>query len=120
MKIAVSSTGPTMDSSIDPRFGRAGLFLIVNSDTGAFEVVDNKQSLAAAQGAGIQAARTVSEHGAEVVITGHCGPKAFRTLEAAGIKIIVGAEGTVSQAIGNYNAGRLNPTDSPDVEGHWV
>jgi len=120
MKIAVSSSGPTLESNVDQRFGRAGMFLIIEDSTGRFEVVNNTQNIDAAQGAGIQAARLVSESGAEVVITGHCGPKAFQTLKAAGIRIIVGAEGTVKEMVDKYTAGDLKPSDSADVEGHWI
>jgi len=120
MKIAVSSTGPTLESAVDPRFGRAEMFLIIDTDTEKFQVVDNKQNLEAAQGAGIQAAMIMSDSGAEMVITGHCGPKAFRTLFAAGIKVVVGADGTVAKAMAKYKAGELKVATSPDVEGHWA
>jgi predicted Fe-Mo cluster-binding NifX family protein len=80
---------------------------------------DNSQNLNAAQGAGIQAAATVSRLGATVLITGHCGPKAFRALMAAGIKIYTGATGTVSEAIAQFKAGKLSLADAADVEGHW-
>lgn len=120
MKIAVSSTGPTMDSAVDARFGRAAMFLIVDSSTGDFEIVENRQNVEAAQGAGIQAARLVSETSAEAVITGHCGPKAFQTLSAAGIKVIVGVEGTVKEMVERYKKGELQPADRGDVQGHWI
>jgi predicted Fe-Mo cluster-binding NifX family protein len=120
MKIAVSSTGPTLDSAIDARFGRAEMFLIIDDATDDFSIVGNKQNMDAAQGAGIQAARLVSDSGAELVITGHCGPKAFQTLRAAGIEIIVGVQGMVQEALDKYKAGQLASTDSPDVRGHWM
>lgn len=120
MKIAVSSTGRTTDSEVDARFGRAKMFLIIDDSSGELDVLENKQNIDAAQGAGIQAARLVSESGAEVVITGHCGPKAFRTLTAADLKVVVGAGGTVNEAIKRFKAGELKPTDSADVEGHWM
>lgn len=119
MKIAITSSGKTLDAPVDPRFGRAAFFILVDAKTGAFEVHDNAQTLNAAQGAGIQAAETVSRLGAEAVITGHCGPKAFRTLQAAGIKVVIGARGTVAEAIEDFKAGRLKPAESADVEGHW-
>ena len=120
MKVAVTSRGPTLDDEIDPRFGRAQTFLVVDTHSGEFEAVDNKQNLEAAQGAGIQAGRIVAEHGAEVVITGHCGPNAFRTLKAAGVKVVVGAEGTVREAVERFKEGDLKPAEDADVEGHWV
>jgi predicted Fe-Mo cluster-binding NifX family protein len=120
MKIAITATGKTLESPVDPRFGRAAYFVLVDTDTGALEAHDNAQNLNAAQGAGIQAAQIVSQLGAESVVTGHCGPKAFRTLQAAGIKVVVGAEGTVAQAVADVLSGRLKPGESPDVEGHWA
>lgn len=120
MTIVVSASGKTLDAQVDPRFGRAAFFIAVDSESGAFQAHENSQNLNAAQGAGIQAAETVSRLGAEVVITGHCGPKAFRVLNAAGIKVVVGAKGTVLSALEAFRAGKLTPSDSADVEGHWA
>jgi predicted Fe-Mo cluster-binding NifX family protein len=120
MNIVVSASGKTLDAQVDPRFGRAAFFIAVDTDTGAFQAHDNVQNLNAAQGAGIQSAETVSRLGAEVVITGHCGPKAFKTLSAAGIKVVTGAEGTVAEAVNAFTIGILVPTDTPNVEGHWA
>lgn len=120
MKIAVTSRGKLPDSPVDQRFGRAPFFVVVDTETGAVEAHDNVQSLSAPQGAGIQGAETVSRLGAEAVITGHCGPKAFRTLQAAGVRVVLGAEGTVAQAVEQFKAGALVPAGAPDVEGHWA
>jgi predicted Fe-Mo cluster-binding NifX family protein len=120
MKITVSSQGKELDSSVDPRFGRAAQFILYDTETASYEVVSNAQSLNAAQGAGIKAAEAISSLGAQVLITGHCGPKAFETLSAAGIEIVLGAEGcTVSQALEKYKAGQLKASGSSDVSGHW-
>jgi len=119
MKIAITSTGPNLEDEMDQRFGRARLFLIVDTETGRFTAVDNTQNLEAAQGAGIQAAGTVVDQGVEALITGHCGPNAFRTLQAAGVKVIVGARGTNAEVLERFNNGQLSETSGPDVEGHW-
>ena len=120
MRVAITSQGTDLDSPVDPRFGRAKLFLIVDSETNEIEPVDNAQNLEAAQGAGIQAAQTVVNRGVGAVITGHCGPKAFRTLRAAGVEVVVGAEGTVAEALEKYENGELRSAERADVEGHWV
>ena len=120
MKIALTATGKDISSDIDPRFGRAQLFLIVDSDTMAVEVVENKQNLALPQGAGIQAAQTIASYKTDVLITGNCGPKAFKVLETAGIKIVIGAAGRIEDVIGRYKKGGLGPTAEANVEGHWV
>jgi predicted Fe-Mo cluster-binding NifX family protein len=119
MKLAVTSQGNNLQSSLDPRFGRARYFVIVDTETGAFSVVDNTVNLNAAQGAGIQAGKRVAELGVEVLITGHVGPKAFSTLQAAGVKIHTGGSGTVADAIEQFKTGKLAAAASADVEGHW-
>ncbi|MEW6443783.1 MAG: NifB/NifX family molybdenum-iron cluster-binding protein [bacterium] len=119
MKVAVSSTGTTLESAVDPRFGRARHFILFDTETGQVQAIDNVQSLNSAQGAGIQSAETLSRSGARWVITGHCGPKAFRTLQAAGVQVVVGFEGTVREAVERFQAGGLRPSQAADVEGHW-
>jgi predicted Fe-Mo cluster-binding NifX family protein len=119
MKVAVTSSGPELGSAVDPRFGRARYFIIVDTDTGEFRAIDNEQNLNAAQGAGIQAAQHVAAEGVEAVITGHCGPKAFRTLSTGGIKVFTSGIGTVAEAIEQLKAGALVQADAADVAGHW-
>ena len=120
MKIAITAQGEQMQSPVDPRFGRAKWFVVIDTETGAFEVVDNKKNFNAAQGAGIQAGRNVAELGAEAVVTGNMGPKAFATLKAAGISVYVGAEGTVQEALDRFKAGALESAQGANVEGHWM
>ena len=120
MKIAVTATGKDMDSAIDPRFGRAAYFIIVDSETMEFKLVENAQNLNLPQGAGIQAGKTIIENNAQLLITGNCGPKAFKVLQSAEIKIIIGAGGLVKDAVEQYKKGELKPVDTANVEGHWV
>ena len=119
MKIILTANGPGLDSEIDPRFGRAQYFLLVDTETEEIHPIDNAQNLQAAGGAGIQSAETILKHGAEVLLTGHCGPKAFRALEAAGIKIIHGVEGSVQTAIDKFKKGEYQFAASADVQSHW-
>jgi len=120
MKIAVTSQGQEMTSPVDPRFGRAKFFVVVETDTGESTAVDNSQNVSAAQGAGIQAGRNVVELGVSAVVTGHVGPKAFATLQAAGVKVYNGASGTIAEAVEQFKAGKLSASGGADVEGHWV
>jgi len=120
LKIAITAQGKNMESKVDPRFGRASWFVLVDTETGAYEAVSNEQNLNAGQGAGIQSAENISRQGAKAVITGNCGPKAFRTLNAAGIKIYIGAEGTVAEVFEKFKAGKLSEATGANVDGHWV
>jgi predicted Fe-Mo cluster-binding NifX family protein len=120
VKVIVTADGIDLNAQVDPRFGRASYFLLVNTDTMEYEAFENKQNLQAPQGAGIQAAVLVAKHKPEAVLTGHCGPKAFKTLQAAKISVAVGVKGAVNGAIEKFRNGEYPYTDSPDVEGHWV
>jgi len=120
MKVAFTTSGEDLKSPLDSRFGRAAKFLIYDLDSKTFEVVDNQQNLNAAQGAGIQSAETVARLGAKALVTGHCGPKAFRVLSAAGIKIFNTSAPTVAEALEEYRAGKLVQAASADVESHWA
>ncbi len=120
MKIAVTTSGNDLNAPMDNRFGRAQRFLVYDLDEKKFEVFDNEQNMNAAQGAGIQSAETVAKLGATALISGHCGPKAFRVLQAAGIKIYNTDAKTVAEALEQYKSGKLDEARSADVEGHWV
>jgi len=120
VKVAVTSQGTDLDSQVDPRFGRAKSFLVVDTETHEFSVHDNAQNLNAVQGAGIQAGRTVVGLGVAAVITGHVGPKAFTTLQAGNVTVYPGVSGTVKEALEKFKAGQLQTADRADVEGHWA
>ena len=119
MKVAITSQGKEINSEVDPRFGRANCFVVVDTETGDFLSVDNTQNMSAAQGAGIQAAQSVTKLQVAAVLTGHCGPKAFRVLNAAGIKVYLGVDGTVGDAVEKLKSGEYKVADNPNVEGHW-
>ena len=118
MKICVTATSNSLDAPIDPRFGRCPYFVIVDSETMQFEAIPNMAS-GATGGAGIQAAQTIANKGAEVLITGNVGPNAFQALSAAGVKIVTGASGTVREAIEKYKRAELSETGAPTVKGHF-
>ena len=120
MRIAITSVGKELDSNLDPRFGRAEYFIIVDPETMAFEVVENAQNINLPQGAGIQAGKTIADNNVDVLITGHCGPKAFKVLQSAGVKIMTGVGGKIADAIKKFNNGELETAAEADVEGHWV
>ncbi len=119
MKICVTAAGSGLDAQVDPRFGRCQYFTIVEPDTMQFESMDNA-SIAAAGGAGIQSAQFIANQGVECVLTGNVGPNASDTLQAAGIKVIIGVSGTVREAVEAFKNGKLQPpTSGPSVVAHF-
>jgi len=119
MKIAVTSSGSELISHMDPRFGRAKYFIIVDPKTLDYDVVENKQNIESAHEAGIQAANTVVDQKADVLISGNCGPKAYEVLKVAGRTVVTGAKGRVIDAIIQYKSGELQAADGPNVDEHW-
>ena len=117
MKIGVSSSGDNIEALVDPRFGRCPYFVLVDSESMQFEAVPNP-AVTSGHGAGIQAAQTIAGKEARVLITGNVGPNAFRALTAAGITIVTGASGKVTDVIEKYKKGILSETKEPTVKGH--
>lgn len=116
MKVAVTALGDTLASEVDPRFGRARWFLIIDTESGEHEAIDNLSSVEAASGAGVQSAQRVVDSGAEYLVTGRCGPNAARALKSGGIKVIEGVGGTVADAIKAVKRGELLDTASGGEE----
>jgi len=120
MKIAITSQSRDLSSEMDPRFGRAKYLLVVDTETGDFQVHDNELNLNAAQGAGIQTGQNIANLGVEAVITGNVGPNAFKTLNVANIKIFLAEKQTVQDAIDSFKTGNLKEVDQANVAGHWI
>jgi len=120
MKIAVTAQEKELSSEIDLRFGRAKWLIVVDTETGDFEVHDNVVNLNAVQGAGIQTGQNIANLGVEAVITGNVGPNAFKTLNAANVKIFLAEKQTFQEAIDSFKAGKLKEVNQANVEGHWI
>jgi predicted Fe-Mo cluster-binding NifX family protein len=119
MKIAVTATGTDIESAVDPRFGRAQYILVVDEDGRLLESVDNSENFNAMRGAGIQAGKILADRKVDVLITGNCGPNAFKTLSAAGIRVVVEQSGKVREVLERFKRNELTFADQPNVEAHW-
>ncbi len=118
MRVCITSAGPSLDSQMDPRFGRCQYFLFVDPQSLEMEVLENP-NIGASGGAGIQSAQFVANKGVEAIITGQVGPNAFTTLQAAGMKILVGASGKVREVLEKYKKGQLTSyAQGPTARAH--
>jgi len=118
MKVCITSQGDSLDFMVDPRFGRCQYFIIANTESEDFEAVKNPNTDSGG-GAGIQSGQLISDKKVKVVLTGNVGPNAFSTLNAAGVKVITGVSGKVSEAIEKYKKGEFKSTDGPTVDSHF-
>ena len=118
MKIAISSTGHTLDAEVDPRFGRCQYFILIDTETMQFEAIENASSMAAG-GAGISTAQMIASKGVQAVLTGNCGPNAYNVLSAAGIQVITGVSGIVKDAVQQYKDGKFQTSSQANVPDHF-
>jgi predicted Fe-Mo cluster-binding NifX family protein len=118
MKICITSKGTSLDSEVDPRFGRCAYFIILDIESMKHEIIENSNAQTSG-GAGIQSGQLVSEKNVEAVLTGNVGPNAYDTLSAAKIKIITGVSGIIKDAIEKYKNGEFNTVDNPTVDSHF-
>ncbi len=100
-KICITAKGKDLEAEVDPRFGRAQYFLLLDPIAMQIEVVENPYK-DTAQGAGIQTAQLLANKGVSVLLTGHVGPKADGVLKSAGIQAVNGVSGKVKEVIQNF------------------
>ena len=117
MKIAITSMGAKLEDKVDPRFGRCHYFILFDTDTDKFEAIENTGAQGMG-GVGIQSGQIMADKEVKVVLTGSCGPNAFQTLQAAGIKVITGATGTVQQAVDKFKSGELKAISQANAAAH--
>jgi predicted Fe-Mo cluster-binding NifX family protein len=117
MKIVVSANGADLEAPASPMFGRCPVYVFVDTETMEYEAVQNP-AIAAAGGAGIQAAQFVVERGAEAVVTGNVGPNAFNVFQSAGVPVYLFGGGTVRQAVEDCREGRLAAAGGASAPAH--
>jgi len=120
MKICITSMGNSLESDVDPRFGRCAYFIFYDTESGEFEVLDNENA-SGMGGVGIQNGQLMAEKGVEIILTGNLGPNAAGVLQQAGIKSITGVSGKVKDAIEGFKKGILKEVSSaePTVSSHF-
>lgn len=118
MRIAIASTGKTLESKVDQRFGRAAYFVVVDTETMDFSTFRNDR-VAAEGEAGIGAAKAAAGAGVQSVLTGNCGTKAERILRDDGVRLYSGVTGTVLEAIELFKSGKLTEAKDPNVHSHF-
>lgn len=102
MKIAIPSEGKTLDSLVCKSFGRTSFFILIDSESMDFGVIDNT-AVSSQGGAGIKAAQTIVDNGASIVITYSCGQNSADVLKSGNIKILKATGDTIEEIVKKYN-----------------
>jgi predicted Fe-Mo cluster-binding NifX family protein len=118
MKIILTATSPSIDSSVDGRFGRGAYFIVLDPETLEWQAHPNP-GVGASGGAGSLAAQFAANQQASAVISGDFGPNAYHALHAAGITMyLFGTNATIRQAVAGFKANQLEQVDAPTGRGH--
>lgn len=88
MKVAITSTGNTLDSKLDQRFGRCAFFVIYDTETKGMEYIPNP-NIDAQEGAGPASVQLVASRGVNQIISGEFGIKIKSLLDSLKIQMIV-------------------------------
>jgi predicted Fe-Mo cluster-binding NifX family protein len=88
MKIAITSTGNTLESKIDERFGRCAFFVICDTETKATEFIPNPHK-DVESGAGPAAVQLLASRGVSKIVAGEFGMKIKSLLDSLKIQMIV-------------------------------
>ena len=118
MKICITSQGDTLQSQVDPRFGRCAYFIIHDTDTRKIEVIKNN-NVQNMGGVGVQSGRLVVDKGVNILLTGNVGPNAYQTLQTGEVEVITGVSGTVEEVLDKYQKGELKAAEESNVESHF-
>ena len=115
MKIGISSTGNTVDSEIDIRFGRCPYFAIVEVEGKKIKKIEFIENTSAKQmgGAGITSAELVAKQDVNAVISVNMGPRAFTIFDQFKIDVYFG-EGKIKEVVEKFIEGKLKKITNPN------
>ncbi len=120
MKLAIASSGTSWESQVDRHFGRAGYFVLVDSESRLFRVCGNSTGRQTPYTAGMQAAGALMSLGVEAVIAANIGPKALATFRTAEIPVYRFQGGSIRQAIHRFERGKLPALEEASVCEHYA
>jgi predicted Fe-Mo cluster-binding NifX family protein len=88
MKVVITSTGNSLESKLDKRFGRCSYFVIYNTETQGMEFLPNPNK-DAEEGAGNASVNLLASQNINKIISGEFGMKIKPSLDSLGIQMIM-------------------------------
>ncbi len=113
MRVAVAASGNDLSSKLADRFARADYFIVYDTDSGEYEVIENQVAMSQAHGAGPRVVQMIASLGVDAVILPGIGSNAFEALSAAGVKAYIGKPVSVEENIKMLLNGKLEEVKSP-------
>lgn len=111
MKIAIGLEENNYNSQVDRRFGRASFFILIDSITNNYEIIEN-EAKDEPTGAGLKVVKNLVNLGVDEIIAGEIGPKAAILIEEFNIPVYkLGELKKVNEVMENYREKRLEKFD---------
>ncbi len=88
MKVAIASTGSTLESTVDSSFGRCAWFIIIDTESGGMEFIPNTNR-DLEEHAGKAAVELVATRNVEMIVSGEFGAKIKPLLDSMHIQMVV-------------------------------
>ena len=101
MRIVAISEGETLESEVGEDFGHSPFFLVVDSDTLDYHVIENEFA-DSPEGAGVAVAKAITTLKPDAAITGGIGMHGLDILRKAGIYVSYDEEGSIEQCINDF------------------
>jgi predicted Fe-Mo cluster-binding NifX family protein len=124
MRIAVTSTGPTLDDYVSTEFDRSKYLLIIDFDTLECEAMISPVMVEEGSAAGKLLAQQLSQAGVSKVLASHINLNVLKSflahLRGTAVQIVDGMSGSVRNVIGQFKETCMSDTvimTSGDVAG---
>ncbi|MDX9848550.1 MAG: NifB/NifX family molybdenum-iron cluster-binding protein [Tenuifilaceae bacterium] len=88
MKIAITSTGDSLDSKLDERFGRCSFFVVYDTESKSTEFIPNPNK-EAENGAGPASVQVIASRNVSKIVSGEFGMKIKSLVDSLKIQMIV-------------------------------
>ena len=101
-----------LEDTVGEHFGRVPTFTLVDSETGAIEILDNTSEHMG--GAGLPA-ELLARAGVDVVLCSGLGRRAIQLLSDAGVSVCSGMTGRVAEVVAAWKGGDLSEAGESDA-----
>ncbi|UCC93808.1 MAG: NifB/NifX family molybdenum-iron cluster-binding protein [Thermoplasmata archaeon] len=116
MRVTVPTTGDMgLEEEVNGHIGMAPTYTIVDTESGEVRTVENTSNHRGGVG---MPPEVIARAGTDVVLCYTLGQRAIDLFRGFGIKVHIGAEGTVAEAIDAWKEGRLPEPDDHTDCGH--
>jgi predicted Fe-Mo cluster-binding NifX family protein len=112
VKVVIAANGPTLDSPVAKRFGRAPYYVFWDSGSGQAQAIDNTQPDDETHAI----IARMAGRGVEVFITGNIGPHAFELTRSLGCRVALARRMSAGEALDRLSKDELQILNEPTVK----